>query len=363
MKKKGLNLGKLVAMATLRPFKDIAIEAPEHAGPPPYPVPHGMAAWKNAKNGFLVVACHYTADPRKRNDAWYTEACKNLREDQIERELEINFDSKAGAKAFPFLDQNEGLYRRDPPYPIPEHWKIVAGMDYGARNATSVHWYAIDEHRRFWAFDEFYCPMNQYDGGLPEFAEYIKNHPYYPRLRYIAADPSMFNRNQNQFEAKENGGYAAGTVVSVADLLIKFGINKLVPGNNDRITGITRAHQMLNWRGDVKSSNPFFLFGKKCQKLWWEYVNLVYKLDDNENKNADEDVVKRNDHAFDESKYAMLSQDLPADAPTLDPRAGFATLQTIEDEIEERYAKDEEDVFACSFAEFDDIEPDFAEIF
>lgn len=359
-KKKGLKLGKLLA-AALHKYRDLAIEPPDSALEPPYPVPEGMAAWRNAGNGFVVVACHYTADPKKRNDEWYTQACKNLRPDQIERELEINFDSKAGAKAFPFLEYHESLFRRDPPYPIPSNWKIVVGLDYGARNATSVHWYAVDEHRRFWAFDEFYCPMNQYKGGLPAFAEYLKNHPYYPRVRRIVADPSIFNKNQNVLEAKESGAQSVGTLMSVADLLIKLGITKLVRGNNDRLAGISRAHQMFNWRGDEKSSNPLFLIGKKCNKLWWEYINLVYKLDDNENKNADEDVVKRNDHAFDESKYALLSEEAPAGAPAIDPRAGFATLQTIEDEIDARYAKENQDVFSCSFAELDDAD-EFAEI-
>lgn len=347
--------------ARKRKYRDLAVEAPETSVPGVLPVPEGMLAWTNQKNGFTVVACHYTADPKKRNDEWYAEACRNLREDQIERELEINFDSKAGAKAFPFLEYNEALFRRDPPDPIPDNWKIVCGMDYGARNATAVTWFAVDEHRRFWAFDEFYCPMNQYKGGLAAFAEYLKGHRYYPRLRYIAADPSIFNKNQNVLETKETGGMAFGTLMSVADLLISLGIHKLQRGNNDRIAGITRCHQMLGWRGDAKSTNPFVFFGKKCSKSWWEFINLVYKLDDNENKGADEDVIKRNDHAFDEWKYALLSVDIPAGAPQIDPRVGFATLKSIEEEIDEMHNKENQDAFSCSFAaldgdEWDDVE-------
>lgn len=339
----------------LRHFREITVEPPVNCLPPPLPVPDGMVGWKNRKNGFTVVACHYTADPEKANDEWYAQACQNLRDDQIERELEINFDSKAGAKAFPFLEYHEGLYRRDPPDPIPAHWKIIAGLDYGARNATAVTWFAVDEYRRFWAFDEFYHPINTYKGGLAAFAEYLKNHKYYPRLRYFAADPSIFNKTQNVLETKETGGKAFGTVMSVADILIKQGVTKLQRGNNDRLAGISRAHQMLNWRGDAKSTNPLFFFGKKCNKLWWEYINLVYKLDDKDEKNAEEDVIKRNDHAFDESKYAMLSLEAPAGAPHIDPRAGFATLKSIEDEIDEMHNKqNSEDVFSCSFRELDD---------
>lgn len=345
-----------------RQYREIAIEAPKEALPPPLPVPEGMAAWTNKKNGFTVVACHYTADAEKCNDEWYNEACRNLREDQIERELEINFDSKAGTKAFPFLEYNEGLYRRDPPDPIPAHWKIVAGLDYGARNPTAMIWFAVDEHRRFWAFDEFYCPMNKYEkeGGLPGFAEYIKKHPYYPRLRYIAADPSIFNKTQNILETKETGGKAYGTLMSVADILIKQGVTKVQRANNDRLPGISRVHQMLNWRGDAKLTNPLCFFGKKCHKSWWEHINLVYKLDDKESKNAEEDVVKRNDHAFDAWKYGLLSMDIPAGAPPVDPRAGFATLKSVEDEIDEMHNNENRDAFSCSFSclddDFDDVE-------
>jgi hypothetical protein len=196
--------------------------------------------------------------------------------------------------------------------------------------------------------------MNTVKGGLVAFADYLKSHPYYPRLRYIAADPSIFNKSQNVLETKETGGKAFGTLMSVADLLIRLGITKLQRGNNDRLAGISRCHQMLNWRGDAKSTNPYLFFGKKCQKMWWEWINLVYKLDDSENKNADEDVIKRNDHAFDENKYAMLSVDAPAGAPSIDPRAGFATLKSIEDEIDEMQNKENNDVFSCSFRELDD---------
>lgn len=341
----------------VRAYREIALEAPDGALDPLAPVPEGMVAWRNAGNGFAVVACHYTADPEKRNDAWYTEACKNLREDQIERELEINFDSKAGAKAFPFLEHNAAIYRCDPPSPIPAHWKIVIGLDYGARNPTSAHFYAVDEYRRFWVLDEFYCPMKQYErqGGLPGFAEWLKNHPLYPRARHIIGDPSIFNKSQNVLTTKETGGKAWGTLMSVAELLQRQGIHKLQRGNNDRLAGITRVHQMFNWRGDPHTTNPCLFIGKKCPKMWWELINLVHKADDDEGKNADEDVIKRNDHAFDDLKYALLSEDIPASPPERDPRAGFASLQAIENEIDERYAKEnKDDLEAC----FDDLDED-----
>lgn len=334
-----------------RKWRDIAIEAPEDSLEPPLPVPEGMRAWRNRKNEFVVVACHYSADPEKRSDEWYAGACKGLRPDQIERELEINFDSKAGTKAFPYLEHNSSVFRIDPPDPIPKHWRIIGGMDYGARNPTAFVWFAIDEGRRFWAFDEFYIPMNSYKGGLPEFCRYLKNHKYYSRLQYIAGDPKMFARDQNII-TKETGMESFGTIMSVAELMMKEGVHKLQRGNNDRIAGITRVHQMFNWRGDPQTAKPYLFIGRRCEKSWWEFNNLVYKLDDNEHKAAEEDVIKRNDHAFDLFKYSLLSQDAPSE-DFIDRRAGFATLKAIEDEMDRERESKDRDVFSCSFRDLD----------
>lgn len=337
----------------MRKYRDISLEPPETALDPPFPVIEGMRAWKNAKNEFTILACHYTADPDKRSDEWYTKATSGLRDDQIEREYEINFESKAGSKAFPFLENNENIFRRDPPSPIPAHWKIVVGMDYGGRNPTSIHWYAVDEHRRFWSFDEFYCPVKDLKRGYLDLADYFLKHPYYARLKHINADPSMFNKGQNVLVTKENNQKSYGTLMSVVDLLQKEGVHKIQRANNDRIAGLARLQSMFNFRGDEKKTKPFLFIGKRCKKQWWELVSITYKLDDNQARNPDDDVVKRNDHAYDDTRYALMSENLPAEVE-IDERAGFATLKTIEDEMDEDYAKkNRKDVFSTTFKELD----------
>lgn len=338
----------------IKEYQELQITAPDSALPPPIPVPRGMSAWRNAKNGFVVVACHYTSDPEKCSNDWYFEACRNLRPDQIERELEINFDSKAGTKAFPFLEYHEGHFRRDPPSPIPSNWKIIVGLDYGSRNPTSAHFYAIDDYRRFWAFDEFYAPMQSVEGGLPAFAKWLKTHKYWDRVKHVVADPSIFNKNQNVLEMKETGKESVGTLMSIADILLKdCKIYKLQRGNNDRMAGLERVRQMLNWQGDTRVE-PFLLIGRKCQKAWWELNNIVYRLDDKDTKNPEEDVVKRNDHFFDELKYSLLSIALPAGAPKLDAKNGQQTLSAIEEEIDEKYAEENKSILDAAFANMDE---------
>lgn len=332
-------------------WRELSIEAPEDALEAPFPVPYGMKAWTNKTNEFTVVATHYSADPNKRNDEWYAYACKGLRPDQVERELELNFDSKAGTKAFPYLEHNADIYRVDPPNPIPKNWKIVAGMDYGARNPTAFTFFAVDEFRRFWAYDEFYMPMNQLKGGLPEFCRWLKGHKDYSRLLYIAGDPKMFAKDQNII-TKETNQQSFGTIMSIAELMMKEGIHKLQRANNDRMAGLARLHQLFDWRGDKESTKPKLFIGKRCNKAWWEFGGLIYKLDANGEKNAEDDVVKRHDHLFDLYKYCALSQDAPAEgAPASLP--GRTTLKSIEDEIDAAHNEANNDPFACRFDELD----------
>jgi len=184
-------------------------------------------------------------------------------------------------------------------------------------------------------------------------AEYLLKHPYYHRAKFIAADPSIFNRSQNILVAKESGQKSYGTLMSVAELLEKEGVYKIQKGNNDRQAGLSRLNAMFNFRGQGVKSKPFLFVGKKCKKFWWEFTNLVYKLDDNHNKNPEEDIVKRNDHLYDAVRYGLLSWSMPAEA-LIDERAGMMTLKSIEDEMEEEYnKKNRADVFSCTFNELD----------
>lgn len=339
----------------MRQYREINIDIPKTASTDVPAVPHGMKAWKNTKNSFAVLACHYTADPEKRNNEWYNKACENLREDQIERELEINFDSRAGAKCFPYLEHNAGLYRIAPPRPIPPHWHIIAGLDYGAHNPTSIHFYALDEHKRFWSYWEFYKPSN-----ATEIAQVLLTHPDWHRVRKVVADPSIFNRTQNILITKETGLPAHGTLMSIGEMLIKQGIYNLTRGNNERLAGMERVRTLFNWRGNIDNSAPCLFISPACEKQWWELNNLIFKPEPNDNKNPVEDCVKRNDHAFDELKYSTLSEDVPA---YLDQSRihGINSLKVLEDEIDERYENSERgDPFSVTMSDFDDFESEYS---
>lgn len=55
----------------------------------------------NPRNGLTVIRLHYTADPRKRTEAWKLEASKNMHPRAWRREYEIDWASPAGEPVVP----------------------------------------------------------------------------------------------------------------------------------------------------------------------------------------------------------------------------------------------------------------------
>jgi hypothetical protein len=280
------------------PFETLdRIKPPDDAILDPYKseIP-GMKVWKNHNNGFFIATTHFSADPKKRSEEWFLETTKNLRQDQIDREYFIDFQSRSGQKAFPYLIANKDKYLIDdiPLDRVPKHWQIIAGLDFGSVNPTSIHFYGYTEKKELISFFEFYKPSNVSEIALVLMGEHPSfRHNLYGRIRRVVADPSIFKKTQqNPMEA---------TIESIADLLKKEGIHKLEPANNDRIAGLERLKMFHNEKPSDPSAKPKMMYCKRCKKQWAELVNITYKeltpsqlLD----KNAHEDVVKKNDHCF-----------------------------------------------------------------
>jgi len=74
---------------SIRKYREISIEAPDDSDEAPFPVIEGMRAWKNKKNEFVVLACHYTADPEKRSDEWYQKATAGLEKIRLSENMRL----------------------------------------------------------------------------------------------------------------------------------------------------------------------------------------------------------------------------------------------------------------------------------
>lgn len=256
----------------------------------------GIMTWKNYRNNFTVAVCHYTADPAKRSEEWFRKAVANLRQDQIEREFEIDFTSRAGQKAFWYLQAFPSRWQIPDIdlYNVPKHWRIIAALDFGSTNPTSIHIYAIDENNYVYSIWEFYKPSH-----YKEIARALKGehkdypHPLWKRISKIMVDPSIF-RNDQQDEMSEE-------MQSIADLLRSQGIHNIYPGTNNRVAGLERVKDMLRYFPENPEAKPYLFFCKRCVNQWREMTNLIYdELSPAQavEKNNSEDIKKKDDHCF-----------------------------------------------------------------
>jgi hypothetical protein len=314
----------------------------------------GMMTWKNQKNGFAVAVCHYTADPEKCSEAWYRETTKDLRSDQRDREYEINFESRAGKKAFAYLLESPRRYQV-PGFKlktVPKHWRIIASLDYGTQNPTAIYFWGVDTRRRFFSLFEYYKPSSvreiaavlkgehqgpNLDG---EFTDY--RHPLWRRCEKVVVDGAIFRKDQ---DAGDEGHK------SIGDLLEEEGIHIMERATKDRIAGLERMHGMFNHHEDpeeLAAREPYLFISKRCPHLWKELTELVYEELPPHlliNKNQKEDVVAKNDHAYDSARYALMSVEAPSSKPP-EPRPGEGTLGAVEKEMDlDDHEKTEVDFF------------------
>jgi hypothetical protein len=306
----------------------LKIEPPEHAEVFWEDI-HGMKFWKNQKNGYTVAAVHFSADPEKNSLDWFQEATRNLTQDKIDQEYHISFESKAGKRVFPYLAMNPGRWLVKP-REIKKNETIIASLDFGSRNPTAILFHAVDHRGRFHTFSEFYKPSTP-----SEIARWLKNHPYWTRCLKVVADPSIFNSNQHDLEG--------GAIKSIASMLEELGIYNLEKGENDRIAGLQRMKEMLRYQ-EAQNLEPYWSISTDCPKLWWELCGLTYRENTDKQrltKNEEEDVVKKDDHAFDSARYALMSWNSPSELPERKGTGTSWTMKEIEEEIDDHYDREE----------------------
>ena len=249
----------------------------------------GLRIKRNPKNGFVVATLHYTADPAKRSQAWIDTVKQGMTTSKFEREYEISYTAQFGERVFPeVLEKRELIIVPD----FDAEGPVWAGFDYGQRNPSSFHVYTW-ENGVFYAVWELYKPCK----SIPEFAMEILNCPYYGRLKYISADPNMWTRNRNN---------AAGEPENLANLFIKEGIKKMLPGSTDEgaFLGIIRKH----WEQD----DPTFKICQSCRYMIKEFEGATFqdyasdKL--SANANFKEAMRDKDNHALDDCKYFFNSQ-------------------------------------------------------
>jgi len=250
----------------------------------------GLTIKRNKLNRFVVATLFYYADPAKRKPEWARTVRAGMTESQWRKEYEIDYLAQFGEKVFPELEtKRDRIVVPSGNYDGIAFW---GGFDYGARNPSSFHVYTYHDGV-FYAIWELYKPCH----NIPDFAKEIRSCPYYPRLKYIASDPTLFDKRTHSVD---------GTPESVANLFIKEGITKFIRGSQDETTWLATLRK--HWEPD----NPTFKITEDCPNMIREFERATFEDYSSDRmkqqKNTQEGVTDKDNHAMDDNKYFFNSQ-------------------------------------------------------
>jgi hypothetical protein len=255
----------------------------------------GLRIVKNDINRFVVVTLRYTADPAKRSKDWYEETKAGMLPAKFQKEFEIEYDALFGEKVFPELSSHRTSIVVDHPHPeFPETQLFWGGFDYGTLNPSSFHVYTIHDGITYSVWELFKPCKN-----IPSFVEEMKACPYWPRIRYIAADPAMWTNNQQS-------DVMGGMLTSVHQRFVEAGVTNLIKGNNNESSWM--ATMKAHWQDPTA---PTFKIFSLCVNQIRELDTAVYASMNEKQlmtQNYRENIVDHNNHSMDDLKYFMNSQ-------------------------------------------------------
>lgn len=183
------------------------------------------------------------------------------------------------------------------PFHLPAHWTVFRALDWGSAAPFSVGWYAVSdgslsEYARgaLIKFQEWYGWNGKPNVGLKmpasSVAQGITRRDVGYKITYGVADPSIF---------ANNGG------PSIAEMMI---IEKaaFIRGDNARQPGWEQMRKRL------AAEKPLLLFHESCENT----IRTLPYLQHDE-KNPEDLDTDAEDHAADETRYAVMSRPLTRD--------------------------------------------------
>jgi len=225
--------------------------------------------------------------------------------------LDGRWDIFSGQFFDSFRDNPKGYQTRQwthviDPFPIPRHWSIVRGFDWGSYRPFSVGWYAISEKNEngdctIYRIHELYGCTDTPNEGVKwtddrifsEVAAIERTHPLLRGKQITGvADPAIWDGSRG---------------VSTAETATKYGIY-FTPGDHARIAGWAQCRLRLNFDSE---GYPLFYTFNTCP----HFIRTIPILAHDEHKVEDLDSDGE-DHIADEWRYVCMSR--PVTTP-LDP--------------------------------------------
>lgn len=192
------------------------------------------------------------------------------------------------------------------PFPIPRHWRIYRGFDFGYAKPFAVGWFAVDEDGRIYHIKEYYGCNGTPNTGVKlnpiEIAAGIRQmeaeDPMLKGKQIVGiADPSIFD---------ESRGESVARMMQRSPNFIYW-----QGGDNTRLAGKMQFHYRLAFDSD---GLPMFQVFNTCKHFIRTIPTLVYDESKVEDINTDQE-----DHIYDMCRYVMMEHPL-SPRPNVDMR-------------------------------------------
>lgn len=217
-------------------------------------------------------------------------------EERIKREVMGSWDAFQGQV---YTEFERSLHVINP-FKIPQEWTKFVGLDHGYRNPAAAIWCAMDYDGNIYAYREFYKSewvVEEIVGGNRHTGEPgLLQLNQKDGIEGVWVDPST----------KANRGKESD-FTTYLDYLPKEW--SLIPANNEVAAGIDRIKSLL--KPDLRTGKPKLFIFSTCQNLIEQMAQYRYEeLTPGQEmlKNIKESPVKKDDHAVDAFRYAIMSR-------------------------------------------------------
>lgn len=256
----------------------------------------GLTIKKNDINKVVVASLFFYADPIKARPNWIKEASVGMSKADVAKEYYIDYTALQGERMFPEFLEHKNKVIIERPHPDMEIYRQYwMGFDYGTRNPSAL--YVLAEGKNIEGESSLYVIWEHYEPtkDLTKLCDTIKDCKYYEHVRWIAADPILFAKNQQ----------ALMGLTSIGDQMYERGILNILPGKQNEEAFVNYMH--TSW-GDLGNRAPTFFILDNCPNLIREFENIVYApatMGSIKSHSPKEHMVNKDNHGLDAIKYFL----------------------------------------------------------
>ncbi len=195
--------------------------------------------------------------------------------------------------------------------PLDNTWYRFAALDWGYAKPFSIGWWAVSQDGRMIRYKEWYGCEKPNEGlrmGAKDVAKKAWEMSVNENVSVMVADPACWGKDDDTPTVSESFTEAGFTMVK---------------GINDRVNGLARIHELMQTIG--QDGKPFFLIMDNCHH-WLRTVPYL-TADPRDPEDID---TKLEDHAYDESRYAVMSE-FSKNPRRLEPRPAYRVFRAKPD--------------------------------